>query len=443
MYLFASLALFLYPVFVVGLFIALPPRRAIFIAYLVGWMYLPLFVINLPGLPDYGKTTATNLIVLPCIILFDLSRFSRLRFSWADLAVLAWVLVPLATSLSNGLGVYDGLSSAFDHLLRYGFPYVVGKLYLSSSQDLMEFRNVYVFMALSYFPLCLFEMRMSPQLHAIVYGFAGRPSFERVPIFGPLSYPPTVFMNSAFEVNFMVLIATIIVFCSCRTANPMRLHGFHAASLFVFLFLFSVLCKKWSGIGLLLMGLTAAKTRSRGILFGLAFFPILYMTLFISGIWRGEGLADWVRPFSERRADSIQFRIDNDNPLVQKALERPWLGWGGWGRNRVYNDEGNTGSVTDSHWMIILGVNGMIGLLSHFLIFAIPGFFFLSHFGPKTWDNSLSRLEFPLAIVLLLYSIDNLFNAFPNSMYPMFAGGLSCMGRRSGNSDQYDELAGT
>lgn len=117
--------------------------------------------------------------------------------------------------------------------------------------------------------------------------------------------------------------------------------------------------------------------------------------------------------------------------------------WGGWGRNRVYNDEGNTGSVTDSHWMIILGVYGMIGLLSHFLIFAIPGFFFLSHFGPKTWDNSWSRLEFPLAIVLLLYSIDNLFNAFPNSMFPMFAGGLSCMGRRSGNSDQYDELAGT
>ena len=48
--------------------------------------------------------------------------------------------------------------------------------------------------------------------------------------------------------------------------------------------------------------------------------------------------------------------------LVDKALRQPLLGWGGWGRNLISDDQGNERSVTDGAWIVALGKNGLIGL---------------------------------------------------------------------------------
>ncbi|NTV97881.1 MAG: hypothetical protein HGA70_01785, partial [Chlorobiaceae bacterium] len=42
---------------VILLFKKLEPRLAASVAFVAGWMFLPIAAINLPGLPDYTKTT--------------------------------------------------------------------------------------------------------------------------------------------------------------------------------------------------------------------------------------------------------------------------------------------------------------------------------------------------------------------------------------------------
>ena len=48
------------------------------------------------------------------------------------------------------------------------------------------------------------------------------------------------------------------------------------------------------------------------------------------------GVTDAVGTFIDRdRAESFDFRLDNDNLLIGKAMKRPLFGWGGGGRSRI------------------------------------------------------------------------------------------------------------
>jgi hypothetical protein len=66
---------------------------------------------------------------------------------------------------------------------------------------------------------------------------------------------------------------------------------------------------------------------------------------------------------SEERAGSLAFRIKNENMLVQKALQQPLFGWGGWKRSFICaKTTGETVSVPDGLWIIAFGQNGLFGL---------------------------------------------------------------------------------
>ena len=105
-----SLALFGWIPVVFFLFLFLPPRRAVSTSLLVGWLFLPVASFNLPGFLDYDKITATCLSVFLVAAIMD-KRLWNFRLTRFDLPMLVWCLCPLATSVSNGLGVYDGLST--------------------------------------------------------------------------------------------------------------------------------------------------------------------------------------------------------------------------------------------------------------------------------------------------------------------------------------------
>ena len=76
--------------------------------------------IEIPGLPGtYHRFTAFALPSLLGILFFDLGRLLRLRLRWFDWPAIGYVLVPIATSVSNGLGVYDGLSNSAKRTMLY------------------------------------------------------------------------------------------------------------------------------------------------------------------------------------------------------------------------------------------------------------------------------------------------------------------------------------
>jgi hypothetical protein len=115
----------------------------------------------------------------------------------------------------------------------------------------------------------------------------------------------------------------------------------------------------------------------------------------------------------------LQFRLDNDIRLVDKALQRPIFAWGGWGRNRIYNEKGKDISTTDSMWTITLGTKGLLGLAAQTAIYVVPVLLFVSTFSCGQWKTGAAALVFPFLIVVSLQLCDHLFNAFPNAIYPI------------------------
>ena len=143
------------------LFSVLPPRRAVIAAFLFAWMFLPVASYAIAFFPDYDKTTATCVSVLCAMFVFDTARVMGFRPKWYDLPMAVFCVCPVASSLTNGLGAYDGFSGALATITRWGIPYFVGRVYLNNLEGLRELAIGVFISGLVYVPLCLFEIRMS------------------------------------------------------------------------------------------------------------------------------------------------------------------------------------------------------------------------------------------------------------------------------------------
>ena len=71
----------------------------------------------------------------------------------------------------NGIGVYDGASMVLTQMFTWGLPYLIGRIYFNDLESLRELAIGMFLGGLIYVPLCIIDMRMSPQLHVWVYGF--------------------------------------------------------------------------------------------------------------------------------------------------------------------------------------------------------------------------------------------------------------------------------
>ncbi len=122
-------------------------------------------------------------------------------------------------------------------------------------------------------------------------------------------------------------------------------------------------------------------------------------------------LAKLSSAISEARAESFDFRMRNEDMLLDKANLRPWFGWGTWGRNRIYDPRsGKDLSVTDGRWIQVIGSFGWIGLIAEFGLLALPVFSCV-----KTLRYIKSRREAVImAAVTLLLGI-NVLDLLPNN----------------------------
>ena len=114
----------------------LPPRRAVLAGFLFAWLFLPVAEYQFKFLPELNKMTVTSISVLLGAALFDGTRMLNFRPRWFDVPIGVLCLAPVASSLANGLGVYDGLSECLRQVLRWGVPYVIGRLYFSDLRGL-------------------------------------------------------------------------------------------------------------------------------------------------------------------------------------------------------------------------------------------------------------------------------------------------------------------
>ena len=168
---FALIALFGWIPCVVILFVLLPARKAAAAAIVGAWLLLPPIRLEIVGLPDYSKNTAATIGIVLSTFLFELHLLLKFRPRWFDLPMLLWCLTGIASSLHNGLGLYDGLSDVVSNSSLHGaYPICSDGCTLTTWRGCVLSAVVMVIGGLCYVLPCLWEIRMSPQFLHRVYG---------------------------------------------------------------------------------------------------------------------------------------------------------------------------------------------------------------------------------------------------------------------------------
>lgn len=414
-------------IFVVFLMFALmQSRRAALASFIIAWLFLPQAAISVLGLPDITKGTVASFSVLIAVLVFDAGRLLKFRGSWIDIPMLAWCLAPLASSLSNGLGAYDGIAAVLDELLTWGIPYFIGRLYFNDLAGLRELAIGIFIGGLVYVPLCLIEIRFSPQLHHWVYGYHQH-AFLQTLRFG--GYRPMVFMQHGLMVGFWMSCASVIGVWLWASGTLRQIKSLPMSLLVPAQIITTVLCKSAGAIALFACGISilfiCSRSKSVVLAIALALVPATYLVSRVYVQWSGEQLVTLAESIDEERAQSLATRLDNEAELSQHALQRPLFGWGGWGRWRLYNDQGKDITTSDSLWIIALGETGLVGLSALFMALLLPVVLLMRKLPTSQWNLKDTAPIAALAVIITLYALDNLINAMLNPIFVLAIGGVS------------------
>ncbi len=435
-------------IFAVMMFFALmPARRAVLVSFIGAVLFLPQASISLPGLPDITKISVTSFSVLLAVTMFDTTRLLRFRVSWIDFPMLAWCIAPLPAAIVNGLGAYDGAAASLSEVLNWGIPYLIGRIYFNDLKSLRALAIGILVGGLVYVPLCLIEVRLSPQLHRWVYGYHQH-SFQQTLRFG--GYRPMVFMQHGLMVGMWMASASLIGVWLWKNGGLRRLYGVPMALLVPAQLATTFLCKSAAAIALLIGGLSLLFvnqwTRVSILVVCLAAIPPLYVTARVNGYWSGEQLITLAERIDMERAESLSTRFESETMLAEKAMQRPAFGWGRWGRWRIYDDYGRDITTSDSLWIIALGETGLVGVTALLALFALPVLLVLRRVPASQWHLPTAAPLAALTMVVALYAMDNLINAMLNPVYVLALGGISgyfVLSRHGAGAVQSKQLVAT
>lgn len=420
---FVPIAVALFVVAVPWSMRAFGPQRGVMASLVYGWLFLPVFDgrLQLPLLTT--KMAFVSTIILAVSAAMDSARWRRLRLHWVDLVAATVFVGAIATALSNDLGLWEGISSAMAAFFSWISPYLLGRLYLGSPGALALFARTMVEGALVYVPLCLWEIRMSPQLHRTVYGYHTFENFGFAIRFG--GYRPTVFMQFGLMVGTFIGSGAVLAYWLWRTRAERKVFGLSLGVCTAILAVTTVLVKSTGAIILMLLGMVALEAtrilRRPALVVVLALTPLVFVGARISG-WTAPELVKGAGLVNAERAQSVEFRIQQEERLIDKAMGRPLLGWGRWGRSRVYDEDGKDVTVTDSLWIIVLGTSGIIGLSALGLYLILPTLLLLRRHPVARWSRPALAPAAGLAMITVLWVVDCLLNAMTSPLFPAAAG---------------------
>ncbi|UBF25776.1 O-antigen ligase domain-containing protein [Kovacikia minuta CCNUW1] len=430
MFILVPLVLFGWIPFVLYLFSYLPGQKALLISFIGAYLFLPVYSYLIPGFPAYGKLSATCYAVAIAMLLFDSARLSTFRPSLIDLPMLLWCISPFLTSLDNDLGTYDGFRAASETIVIWGIPYFFGRLYLNSLAGMRAAAMGILAGGLIYVPLCLFEFKMSPQLHLMLYGIPSSNPEAFLQSIRQGGYRPIIFNVHGLSVALWMMVAALVALWLWQSGVLHRFWNIPIqwiVSLLVFVVILIQSAGAWIYLLISMAVIFTAKWLRTSILIILltAIIPC-YLYVATTGNFNGDQVVAFVsNTLNPDRAQSLQFRFDNERVLIEKARERMILGWGGWGRSRVYNAWGDDISVTDSFWVIAFGTTGIFGLATITVALLLPVALFTYYYPARVWFTPRVAPAALISMVILCYTIDNLANNMQNSVYILALGGLS------------------
>ncbi len=383
----ATLVLIAWPFVAIALFAALGRERGLIWATVIGYLFLPeTALFDLPLLPPYNKLSALALGLVLGAFLY------RSRKSWPDMpgpiddnrtfrillvGLFSLLCVgALFTILTNGNTLVDGgrVRSGMSIRDLVGLvsgpavlmvPFFLAWRWLYTEVHHREILLAVVVLGLFYSCLALFELRISPQLNSWLYGFFPHEWRQHLRAGG---YRPVVFLRHGLWLGIFLFAATMAGFALFRYTK--------SATRFLYL-----LAGFWILAVLLL-------SRNLGVaMLAVLFIPCLlllpktlhlYMTMLITVLFLAypvvrqanllplDGFLNFAASIDSARAQSLEFRMRNEDAILARAAEKPAFGWGGWGRNRIIDEKGRDTTVTDGIWVIYISERGWAGYAGFF-----------------------------------------------------------------------------
>ncbi len=419
----------------VAIMVSLRGLRGVMAVIVFGWLFLPpARGVNLPGLPAYTKEFAVSYALLLGILITDPGRLLRYRPSLIDLPLLIWVLAPFPSSMVNGLGAYEGVSSVYFQFMVYGLLYLLGRVYIRTPDDVRVVATWFVIGGLIAVPMIIWESRMSPNLNLEIYGYRAIP-FHMAKRLG--GYRPMLFMRHGLEVGlWMATCSAVALWLWITTGNRFRIFGYRTPLPASLVILATILCRSLGAL-ILLSGSTAAAlfVRATGLrvaLIALTLVPSVYLSVRLSNIWSPKQLTAIIRAFDAERADSLESRLNQELVVSSYALEKPVFGWGGQNRFRPMDDQGETHAV-DGWTTITLGKYGLVGLLGLLGACAIPCLALLLRIKGREITSSLWAPSIGILLGVSIFSMDILFNAFPTPLHFLGLGVIATVAIKAGH----------
>ena len=470
----AWVILFGWPIVVFLLFRKLPRVEALIWSVVAGYLLLPFGVeVKIKMIPTFDKdlipilAAGLMLLVVPAEGLRRLraapapvphaegqaptrSRYARTRSTpdaaegavlvprriWLIDALLLLLLVtPFFTTLGNpdpvvvgdhvsminGLTLYDSfslISGKFVELL----PFIIARRYLARPETHKVLLRILAVLALFYTIPVLYEVRMSPQLARMVYGFLSQ-SFAQAMRDG--GFRPVVFLQHGLWLAIFLATAALAALALWREE---REHGRRTRWGFAGLYLAAVLALCHSSGALvefllLLPVLLFLPIRGQLIIASVVVLIIMgYPALRGANLIPTEQVVSFVKAnLNAERAQSLQFRLRNEDVLLNRADEKPLVGWGGWGRSFLYDSYGKRTTVTDGMWIIVIGGLGWLGYIGTFGLLGVP--ILLLALRQRRMDISFATAG--LVLVLTANLMDMIPNATLTPVTWLIAGALA------------------
>ena len=418
----------------VALFQSYPGRKAVLISAIGGFLFLPVATFSAPGVPDLGKIAFISISILAGKTFSSTSSRDAPEWGWYDLPVALWCFfVPVATSLSNGLGLYDGVSGVLSNLLTWGILYWAGRTYFAETSSLRELCVALAIGGLLYIPFILFELRMAPTLSQRVYGFFPH-SFSQHVRYG--GYRPIVFMPHGLIVSQFMSVSATVAYWLWRTRAVTHVLRVPVSVATIALFVATALCKSANGWILLAVGIASYSLfRATPRLFAYAVLLVpAYILVRLLNVIAVEDIQDVARVFfDEERVLSLTVRLLQERAFGDRALIRPLFGWGGY--RRGWPVDPYTGQETvravDAAWVILFSTYGIVGLISAFAPFWLAAWHsFRANSktgGDREKVEAHSRVgpdRAILSMAVLMFAVDSLINAPTPAVYILLAGAL-------------------
>jgi hypothetical protein len=427
----AQVALIVWIFVAIGMFAVLSPLRAFLLTYIIGYLLLPVEVVNdntfvgsiyITQSLRIEKLTACNIGALIGTLMFAPHLFARFRAHWVDLAFLLVTGGVFMTSLSNGLGAKDGLSQGVEVLRQFLPIMLLSRVYLTSADDLYEAMRAIIGGAFVYAIIAAIEFRFSPFLHNLLYGYFQH-SFAQFMRYS--HFRPVGFLRHALEFSFFLGTATAMACWLWYRKLLKPLWG----SIPPWAVLLTLACGlaltlTYSGYGafVLMAGVLSLLVliRSRWVFLVLPIAAIFWMTGRYTNQIDASLLLNTANYFGSDRSESLQYRLEAERANIDDSANHLLLGKGANGIAK--DEEGGAIRAVDAWWLIQITFYGLLGIVGWYFIWGAGIIDSIRRWHTLTPD--LQTLAAAIAVMLGAQFIDFLFNSFPSPFLFMLNMGL-------------------